>query len=165
MLIYSSRNVVINKVIILHTLLGHTSCLPNETSGGIATYLILSIAFNNFSHEAWISCPSQSSNIFSQHLLALFGKLYSIVCIIDSGRPILLASFFQWRAYSGMTWLCRSASDGLLLPVRKMHSRYVYVTGPAKIDHLSTKNCQYFSFLLYHNLTIYTTKTKSSSLL
>ena len=41
-----------------------------------------------------------------------------------------------------------------------------YVTGPAKIDHLSTKNRQFLMCLLYHNLiTIYTTAIKSSSLL
>ena len=40
------------------------------------------------------------------------------------------------------------------------------VTGPAKIDHVSAKNCQFLACLLYHNLiTIYTTATKSSSLL
>ena len=41
-----------------------------------------------------------------------------------------------------------------------------YVTGPAKIDHVSAKNRQFLACLLYHNLiTIYTTATKSSSLL
>ena len=41
-----------------------------------------------------------------------------------------------------------------------------YVTEPAKIDHVSTKNLQFLACLLYHNLiTIYTTTTKSSSLL
>ena len=41
-----------------------------------------------------------------------------------------------------------------------------YVTGPTKIDHLNTKNHQFLACLLYHNLlTIYTTATKSSSLL
>ena len=36
----------------------------------------------------------------------------------------------------------------------------IYVTEPTKIDHLSTKNCQSFLSLLYHNLiTIYTTTT------
>ena len=46
-----------------------------------------------------------------------------------------------------------------------MHA-YVYVTGPVKIDHVSTKNCRFLACLLYHNLiTIYTTATKSSSLL
>ena len=40
-----------------------------------------------------------------------------------------------------------------------------YVTGPVKIDHLSTKNRQFLMYLLYHNLiTIYTTATKSSLL-
>ena len=40
------------------------------------------------------------------------------------------------------------------------------VTGPAKIDHVSTKNHRFLVCLLYHNLkTIYTTTTKSSSLL
>ena len=46
------------------------------------------------------------------------------------------------------------------------HSLYVYVTGPMKIDHLSTKNRRFLACLLYHNLlTIYTIATKSSSLL
>ena len=41
-----------------------------------------------------------------------------------------------------------------------------FVTWPAKIDHLSTKNCQVCWSLIYHNLiTIYTTATKSSALL
>ena len=41
-----------------------------------------------------------------------------------------------------------------------------YVTGPAKIDHVSAKNRRFVACLLYHNLiTIYTTATKSSSLL
>ena len=41
------------------------------------------------------------------------------------------------------------------------HSLYLYVTGPTKIDHLSTKNCQFLACLLYHTLiTIYTTATK-----
>ena len=41
-----------------------------------------------------------------------------------------------------------------------------YVTGPAKTDHLSTKNRQFLMCLLYHNLiTIYTTAIKSASLL
>ena len=43
---------------------------------------------------------------------------------------------------------------------------HTYVTGPAKIDHVSAKNWQFLACLLYHNLvTIYTTTTKSSSLL
>ena len=38
----------------------------------------------------------------------------------------------------------------------------VYVTGPAKIDYLSTKNHRFLACLLYHNLiTIYTTATKN----
>ena len=42
----------------------------------------------------------------------------------------------------------------------------IYVTGPAKIDHVSTKNHQFLACLLHHNLIIiYTTATKSSSLL
>ena len=42
----------------------------------------------------------------------------------------------------------------------------LYVTGPAKIDHVSTKNRRFLACLLYHNLmTIYTTATKSSQLL
>ena len=41
-----------------------------------------------------------------------------------------------------------------------------YVTGPAKIDHLSVKNRRFVACLLYHNfITIDTTATKSSSLL
>ena len=41
-----------------------------------------------------------------------------------------------------------------------------YVIGPVKIDHVSTKNGRFLPCLLYHNLiTIYTTATKSSSLL
>ena len=41
-----------------------------------------------------------------------------------------------------------------------------YVTGPAKIDHVSAKNRRVLACLLYHNLlTIYTTATKCSSLL
>ena len=40
------------------------------------------------------------------------------------------------------------------------------VTGPVKIDHVSTKNPRFLACLLYHNLiTIYATATKSSSLL
>ena len=40
------------------------------------------------------------------------------------------------------------------------------VTGPAKIDHVSAKNCRFLACLLYHNLrTVYITATKSSSLL
>ena len=41
------------------------------------------------------------------------------------------------------------------------------VTGPAKIDHVSTKkDHRFLTCLLYHNLkTIYTTTTKSLSLL
>ena len=36
-----------------------------------------------------------------------------------------------------------------------------YVTGPAKIDHLSTKDCRLYSSLFYHNLvTIYSTAKK-----
>ena len=39
------------------------------------------------------------------------------------------------------------------------------VTGPAKIDHVSTKDCRFLACLLYHNLiTIkYTTATNSLS--
>ena len=45
-------------------------------------------------------------------------------------------------------------------------SLYVYVTGPAKIDHLSAKDCRFLACLLYHNLiTIYTIATESLSLL
>ena len=41
-----------------------------------------------------------------------------------------------------------------------------FVTGPVKIDHVSTKKLPILLYLLYHNLiTIYTTATKSSSLL
>ena len=39
------------------------------------------------------------------------------------------------------------------------------VTGPAKINHLSTKNCWFLLYLLYHNLTVYTIALKSLSLL
>ena len=40
------------------------------------------------------------------------------------------------------------------------------MTGPVKIDHMSTENHQFLLSLLYHNLTtIYTTIAKSSSLL
>ena len=43
---------------------------------------------------------------------------------------------------------------------------YIYVTGPAKIDHVSAKNRRFLACLLYHTLiTICTTATKSSSLL
>ena len=36
----------------------------------------------------------------------------------------------------------------------------VYVTGPAKIDHVSTNNCRFLVCLLYHNfITIYITAT------
>ena len=38
---------------------------------------------------------------------------------------------------------------------------YTYVTGPVKIDHVSAKIANFF----YHNLTIYTTATKSSLVL
>ena len=42
----------------------------------------------------------------------------------------------------------------------------INVTGPAKIDHVSAKNRRFLACLLYHNfITIYTTATKSSSLL
>ena len=41
-----------------------------------------------------------------------------------------------------------------------------YVTGPANINHLSTKNRRFLACLLYHNLiTIYITAIKSFSLL
>ena len=41
-----------------------------------------------------------------------------------------------------------------------------YVTGPVKIDHVSAKNRRFLACLLYHNLIIiYTTATKSSTLL
>ena len=33
-----------------------------------------------------------------------------------------------------------------------------FVTGPAKINHVSIKNCQFFSSLLYHNLLFILTK-------
>ena len=43
---------------------------------------------------------------------------------------------------------------------------HTYVTGPGKINHVSTKILPILFTLLYHNLiTIYTTATKSSSLL
>ena len=42
-------------------------------------------------------------------------------------------------------------------------SHYIYVTGPAKIDHVSAKKSLIFS--MFAVLTIYTTGTKSSSLL
>ena len=42
----------------------------------------------------------------------------------------------------------------------------LYVTGPAKINHVSAKNHRFLACLLYHNLiTIYTTTIKSLSLL
>ena len=42
----------------------------------------------------------------------------------------------------------------------------IYVTGPAKINDVSTKNRRFLACLLYHNLiTIYSTATKSLSLL
>ena len=42
----------------------------------------------------------------------------------------------------------------------------IYVTGPARIDHVSTKNHRFSACLLYDNLiTVYTTAAKSSSLL
>ena len=48
----------------------------------------------------------------------------------------------------------------------KQKNYFANVTGPAKIDHLSTKNFQFLACLLYHNLiTIYTITTKSLSLL
>ena len=47
-----------------------------------------------------------------------------------------------------------------------MFYKVKYVTVPAKIDHVSTKNRQFLACLLYHNLiTVYTTATQSSSLL
>ena len=50
----------------------------------------------------------------------------------------------------------------MCLPLRL----FIIVTRPVKIDHLNTKNHQFCLSLLYHNLmTIYTTLTKSSSLL
>ena len=40
------------------------------------------------------------------------------------------------------------------------------VTGPAKINHLNAKNCQFCSYLLCHNLiTIHTTTTKALTIL
>ena len=47
------------------------------------------------------------------------------------------------------------------------NSRYLpFVTGPANIDHVSAKNRRFLVCLLYHNfISIYTTATKSSSLL
>ena len=47
-----------------------------------------------------------------------------------------------------------------------IHSIFVFVTGPAKINHLSAKNHWFCSSLVYHNMiTIYTTAIKSSSLM
>ena len=55
--------------------------------------------------------------------------------------------------------------------MKRMHFSWteklvVYVTGPAKINHVSAKNCRFFLSLLYHNLqTVYTNTVKSLSLL
>ena len=60
----------------------------------------------------------------------------------------------------GFSYLPRQLSqthDGLLIVISYR---------PAKIDHLSAKNRRFLACLLHHNLiTIYTTATKSSSLL
>ena len=54
----------------------------------------------------------------------------------------------------------------LIYPLSPSGTSCIYVTGLAKIDHLSAKNCQFLTCLLYHNLTtIFTTAIKSSSLL
>ena len=48
----------------------------------------------------------------------------------------------------------------------EMKKDRTYVTGPAKINHVSTKKSPIFSSLLYHNLQIiYSNKIKSLSLL
>ena len=57
-------------------------------------------------------------------------------------------------------------SGALLVWLYSLYYEWSIVTGPAKINHMSAKNCRFFSFLLYHNLwTIYSTKIKSLSLL
>ena len=54
----------------------------------------------------------------------------------------------------------------LLITPQEMIETLILVTGPAKIDHVSAKNRRFLACLLYHILiTIYTTATKSSSLL
>ena len=59
--------------------------------------------------------------------------------------------------------MCTSYQLGIYNTFRVLE---LIVTGPVKIDHLSAKELSIFSFLLYHNfITIYTTTTKSSSLL
>ena len=61
---------------------------------------------------------------------------------------------------------CKKLIDSkyCLKTVETCHS--TYVTWPAKINHLSAKNCRFLLSLLYHDLiTIYTTATKSLSLL
>ena len=48
-------------------------------------------------------------------------------------------------------------SIGILL----LYITSTYVIGLDKINYLSAKNCHFCLFLLYHNLTIYTTATAS----
>ena len=64
----------------------------------------------------------------------------------------------------------KKTSQSPVIPKQNSHTLMSHppsnVTKPAKIDHLITKNHRFVACLLHHNLiTIYTTATKSSSLL
>ena len=85
--------------------------------------------------------------------------LYSAVL---PGRPVPDTSFL----YESNTTPTTSVTP---IPTVGPEGSVLYVTGPAKINHLNAKILpiiRYVLYLLYHNLiTIYTTATKSSSLL
>ena len=70
-------------------------------------------------------------------------------------------------ATPGLVYEAMSSTPSmLLLETSRLILLRKFVTGPAKIDHVSAKNRQFLACLLYHNLiTVYTTATKSSSLL
>ena len=73
----------------------------------------------------------------------------------------------QTQAHAYIIWLCDQLDlvlVGMVLSILNANEK-IFVTKSTKIDHLSTKYCQFFA-LFYHNLiSIYTTTTKSSPLL
>ena len=57
---------------------------------------------------------------------------------------------------------------GSIVPIEGESPKFapIYVTGPAKINHVSAKDRRFFPSLLYHNVrTVYTNAIKSLSLL
>ena len=66
---------------------------------------------------------------------------------------------------SKIHWLSDDGKELFIATCRRWPQVLIFVTGPAKIDHLSAKKPLIFSSWLYHNIVTICTTTTSSSVL